>query len=93
MDTIEKHTIFIEGDLKNKGFGFMCMQMAYQLNLGGTLHYESGNSATLEISGEEDNIKNVLSRCKRENYILHVHILKKTKANNKTSDFIILNQI
>ncbi|OQX77723.1 MAG: hypothetical protein B6D61_06745 [Bacteroidetes bacterium 4484_249] len=88
-----KYRIKAKGNFFNMGFGFSCMQLAFKNDFTGTLFYESAESVILEITGREEDIINVIDIWKREDYISNIHILFKTKTENKLTDFIMLNQI
>ena len=88
-----KHTIEVEGTLKDKGFGFLCMQLANENSITGTLFYKSGNNAILEINGEKESIQIMLNKCSEEDYITKIKVLNQSITYQIINDFIILNQI
>ena len=90
---IFKYRIQLSGTFSKKGFGFSCMHFAHDNNISGSLFYESANSVILEITGEEADIIKTTDKCKKEEYISEIHILNKTITQNKSTDFIMLNQI
>ena len=87
------HTYKIEGKLKDKGFGFLCMQLANENGITGTLFYESGSKAIIEINGKSESIDIMLNECRQEDYITKIEILNTTFTDVTINDFIILNQI
>ena len=93
MKTNEKQIIIVQGDLLNKGFGFVCMELAFKNDIGGTLFYESEKSAILDITGEDKDIKKMIDKCNEENYVVSINTLIKSQTNNKIKDFIILNKL
>ncbi len=90
---IVQYSLQVKGNFSQKGFGFTCMQLAYKNNMAGSLFYESGESVILEISGDEEDLLNVINQCKKQSYINEIFILNKTKTQSKLTDFIMLNQI
>jgi acylphosphatase len=88
-----KHTVEVEGTLRNKGFGFLCMQLASKYKITGTLFYKTGEIAVLDISGDYENIQKMLNRCREEDYIKKIEILNKNTAIQTINDFLLLNQI
>ncbi|MCB2219833.1 MAG: acylphosphatase [Bacteroidetes bacterium] len=87
------YRVRVHGSFFKKGFGFSCMQLAYQYNITGTFFYESKEAVILEITGEEEDIHYLIEQCQKEKYIKEVLILSKTRTENKLTDFIMLNQI
>ncbi len=87
------HTYKIEGKLKDKGFGFLCMQLASENGITGTLFYKSESNAILEANGDSKNINIMLNKCRQEDYITKIEILNTTFTDVTFNDFIILNQI
>lgn len=69
------------------------MQLAFKNSITGTLFYESAESVILEVSGNEEDIMRIIEECKQTNYITEIHVLNKSKVENKLTDFIMLNQI
>lgn len=87
------YRIRLTGSFLHKGFGFSCMQMAFEHRLTGTLLYESENSILIEISGREKDILMAIEMCKGVSFIREVIILSKTRTTKTFIDFIMLNQI
>ena len=69
------------------------MHLAHNNNITGTLFYESANSVILDITGTESDILKTIEKSKKEAYVNEIHILNKSKTQNKSTDFIMLNQI
>ncbi|MCD4694977.1 MAG: hypothetical protein K8S16_01955 [Bacteroidales bacterium] len=88
-----QYRIQVKGNFFKKGFGFSCMQLAFNNNFTGTLFYESVESVILEITGREEDLISAIDLWKTEDYISDINILFKTKTENKLTDFIMLNQI
>ncbi len=87
------YRIQAKGFFPNTGFGFSCMHLAYNNEVTGSLFYESDNSAILEITGNSEAIETLIDQIKQDDFIKDVFILNKTKTKNKSTDFIMLNQI
>jgi acylphosphatase len=87
------YRVRVHGSFSNKGFGFSCMQMAFQYNITGTFYYESKEAVILEVTGQEEDIERVLRNCQKVDFIKEVVVLFKTKTEKKLNDFIMLNQI
>ncbi|MEZ5195947.1 MAG: acylphosphatase [Bacteroidales bacterium] len=87
------YRLHVKGSFSQKGFGFSCMQLAYKNDITGTLFYESASSVILEITGNDEDIHQVIEKCKQAKCVTEIHILNKTTTTKKQNDFIMLNQI
>ncbi len=63
------------------------------MRITGSLFYQSVDLVILEFTGEEVEIKRVIDKCEKEEFISEIHIMNRTKTTKKLTDFIMLNQI
>jgi acylphosphatase len=88
-----QYTIRLTGSFLRKGFGFSCMRAAYELNLTGSIFYESGESVQIELEGNEKSIEQLIGEWVNIDFIRHIRILGKSEILLTKNDFIMHNQL
>lgn len=86
---MKKHyNITIFGNVRNVGFRFCAMQRAYIDGVAGYIKYSKNNSIFIEVEGEDNQLQNFLTWCRKGpvgSKVENIEILETEQLNHFSS--------